>query len=105
SEHKYLLKLVLSGIHLKIIGVYAIKCLVIKLCEDFLAFHTSFIRVLGINDEETAAKFVAALEASEAQPLRRTGQPINEVLAGPEDIDRLCDLWEKNMELMNERTC
>ena len=47
SEHKYLLKLVLSGIHLKIIGVYAIKCLVIKLCEDFLAFHTSFIRVLG----------------------------------------------------------
>ena len=47
SEHKYLLKLVLSGIHLKIIGAYAIKYLVIKLCEDSLAFHTSFIRVLG----------------------------------------------------------
>ena len=46
SEHKYLLKLVLSGIHLKILGAYAIKYLVIKLCEDSLAFHTSFIRVL-----------------------------------------------------------
>ena len=49
SEHKYLLKLVLSGIHLKIIGAYAIKYLVIKLGEDFLAFHTSFIRVLGLH--------------------------------------------------------
>ena len=47
SDHKYLLKLVLSNIHLKIIGAYAIKYLVIKLYEDFLAFHTSFIRVLG----------------------------------------------------------
>ena len=28
SEHKYLLKLVLSGIHLKILGAYAIKYLV-----------------------------------------------------------------------------
>ena len=54
SEHKYLLKLVLSGIHLKIIGVYAIKCLVIKLCEDFLAFHTSFIRVLGYTSCDTS---------------------------------------------------
>ena len=56
---------------------------------------SSIFHNIVINDEETAAKFVAALEASEAQPLRRTGRPINEVLAGPEDIDRLCDLWEK----------
>ena len=44
---KYLVKLTLSNVHLKIIDVYAIKCLAINIDKDILAFHTSFIRVLG----------------------------------------------------------
>ena len=48
-EHKYLLRLILSNMHLKFIGTCEIKYLAIKLYEDFLAFHTSFIRVLGFS--------------------------------------------------------
>ena len=44
---KYLIKLILSNVHLKIIDVCAIKCLTINIDKDILAFHTSFIRVLG----------------------------------------------------------
>ena len=63
---------------------------------------SSIFHNIIINDEETAARFVAALEASEATPPRRTGRPIDEILAGPEEIDRWCDLWEKITEPRNE---
>ena len=50
---KYLVKLILSNVHLKIIDVYAIKCLAINIDKDILAFHTSFIRVLSISELRT----------------------------------------------------
>ena len=40
-------------------------------------------------------KFVAALEASEAHPIKGTGRPIEQVLASREDIHRLRKLWEE----------
>ena len=45
-ELKCLIKLILSNVHLKIIGAYAIKCFAIRIYKDILAFHASFIRVL-----------------------------------------------------------
>ena len=56
---------------------------------------SSIFHNIIINDEETAAKFVAALEASEANPPRRTGRPINEVLANKDEVHRLCELRKK----------
>lgn len=57
---------------------------------------SSIFHNIIIKDEETAMKFVAALEASEAEPLRRTGRPINEVLASKEEIRRQSEVWRKN---------
>ena len=56
---------------------------------------SSIFHNIVINDEETAMKFVAALEASEAEPLRRTGRPIHEVLADKDEVHRLCELRKK----------
>ena len=56
---------------------------------------SSIFHNIVINDEATAERFVAALEASEAHPLRGTGRPIEEVLASKDEIDRWIKLWEK----------
>ena len=56
---------------------------------------SSIFHNIIINDEETAARFVAALEASEATPPRRTGRPINEILADKDEVRRLCKLRKK----------
>jgi len=56
---------------------------------------SSIFHNIVIKDEATAMKFIAALEASEAHPIRGTGRPINEVLSDGEKIDRWCRLWEK----------
>ena len=57
---------------------------------------SSIFHNIVIRDEATAEKFVAALEAAEAHPLRRSGRPINEVLSTGEKIDQWINLWEKN---------
>ena len=56
---------------------------------------SSIFHNIVINDKATAMKFAAALEASEMQPLRRTGRPINEVLADKDEVRRLCELRKK----------
>ena len=57
---------------------------------------SSIFHNIVINDEATAERFVAALEASEAHPLRGTGRPIEEVLSSKEDNARWIKLWKKN---------
>lgn len=56
---------------------------------------SSIFHNIVIKDEETAMKFIAALEASEAHPIKRTGRPIEQVLASKEELHRLRELWEK----------
>ncbi|MBQ9566055.1 MAG: hypothetical protein IJU98_10750 [Synergistaceae bacterium] len=60
---------------------------------------SSIFHNIVINDEATAERFVAALEAAEAHPLRRSGRPIGQVLASKEEIHRLSELWRKNHEV------
>ena len=57
---------------------------------------SSIFHNIVINDEATAMRFVDALEASRTIPLRRSGRPIEEVLATGEKIDQWIDLWKKN---------
>ena len=57
---------------------------------------SSIFHNIVINDEATAERFVAALEAAEAQPLKGSGRPINEVLTTGEKIDQWINLWGKN---------
>ena len=64
--------------------------------ELFCMATSSIFHNIVIRDEATAEKFVAALEAAEAHPLRRSGRPIEQVLANKEESNRLCDLWESN---------
>ena len=56
---------------------------------------SSIFHNIVIKDEATAMKFITALEASEAHPIKGTGRPIEQVLAGREDIHRLRKLWEE----------
>lgn len=56
---------------------------------------SSIFHNIVIKDEATAMKFIAALEASEAHPIRGTGRPINELLASKEEIHRQSELWRK----------
>ena len=56
---------------------------------------SSIFHNIVIKDEATAMKFIAALEASEAHPLRGTGRPIEQILASEEEIRRLSELRRK----------
>ena len=56
---------------------------------------SSIFHNIVINDEATAMRFVEALEAAEAHPLKGTGRPIEEVLSSREDIHRWSELWRK----------
>ena len=56
---------------------------------------SSIFHNIVINDEATAEKFVAALEASEAHPLKGTGRPIEQILASEDEIRRLSELRRK----------
>ena len=56
---------------------------------------SSIFHNIVIKDEATAMKFVAALEASEAHPIKGTGRPIEQVLSSKEEIHRWSEIWRK----------
>ena len=61
----------------------------------FIMATSSIFHNIVIKDEATAMKFIDALEASKAHPVKGTGRPIEHVLANKEEIHRLRKLWEE----------
>ena len=69
---------------------------------DISMATSSIFHNIVIKDEATALKFIAALEASEADPYKRPVGPVTQVTADKNEIHRICDLWRKNYGGMND---
>ena len=63
---------------------------------------SSIFHNIVIKDEATAMKFIAALDASEADPYRRPEGPVTQVVTDKDEIKQWARLWEKNYGAKNE---